>query len=451
MAGTSTAALSFAPVTAVNDNPVVNPDGPITVIEDIPAVGNVLTNDSDVDGDTLNVTDFTIAGVPGGPFTAGTVATIPGIGTLQIAANGDFTFIPNANYNGPIPTAIYTATDGNGGSGTAELSFAPVTPVNDAVIANDDVKVVASNAGIVSINLTENDTDPDTSDDLEILSIDTASTQGTVTINSNNDSILYNPNGQFDNLAFGETATDTFTYTVTDGNGSTDTATVTVTIVGRNIFTGIGTRNPDFIQGTDGNDVINGFSDEDTLLGGAGNDTITGGSSKDTLDGGTGNDVLSGGTNDDFVTGASGNDTLLGGSGGDTLDGGQGSDTLTGNSGKDWLIGGLGADALIAGNDDDTLTGGAGTDTLIGGQGRDYFSFEAVSDFGDIIIDFAILEDVIDVSDMYRGLGSFSQNIRLIQSGNHAVIQAKTNGSFNTLGITLDVNVGTMDASNFKF
>jgi len=449
--GTSTAALSFAPVTAVNDNPVVNPDGPITVIEDIPAVGNVLTNDSDVDGDTLNVTDFTIAGVPGGPFTAGTVATIPGIGTLQIAANGDFTFIPNANYNGPIPTAIYTATDGNGGSGTAELSFAPVTPVNDAVIANDDVKVVASNAGIVSINLTENDTDPDTSDDLEILSIDTASTQGTVTINSNNDSILYNPNGQFDNLAFGETATDTFTYTVTDGNGSTDTATVTVTIVGRNIFTGIGTRNPDFIQGTDGNDVINGFSDEDTLLGGAGNDTITGGSSKDTLDGGTGNDVLSGGTNDDFVTGASGNDTLLGGSGGDTLDGGQGSDTLTGNSGKDWLIGGLGADALIAGNDDDTLTGGAGTDTLIGGQGRDYFSFEAVSDFGDIIIDFAILEDVIDVSDMYRGLGSFSQNIRLIQSGNHAVIQAKTNGSFNTLGITLDVNVGTMDASNFKF
>ena len=365
--GTSTAALSFAPVTAVEDTPVINPDGPITVIEDTPAIGNVITNDSDGDGDTLNVTEFTIAGVPGGPFSAGTVASIPGVGTLQIAANGDFTFIPNTNYNGPIPTATVSVTDGNGGSGAAELSFASVTPVNDAVIANDDTKVIPSKAGIVSINVTANDTDPDTSDDLEIFSVDTTNTRGTVTINPNNDSVLYNPNSQFNSLAFGETAKDTFIYTVTDGNGSTDTATVTITIVGQNIFTGVGTRGSDFIEGTDGNDVINGFSDEDTLFGGAGNDTITGGSSKDTLDGGAGNDVLSGGTNHDFVTGVSGNDTLLGGSGDDTLDGGQDADTLTGNSGKDLLVGGLGADVLIAGNDDDTLIGGAGADTLIGG------------------------------------------------------------------------------------
>ncbi len=47
----------------------------------------------------------------------------------------------------------------------------------------------------------------------------------------------YDPNGQFDYLAVGETASDTFTYTVDDGRGqpnSTNTATVTVTINGLN-------------------------------------------------------------------------------------------------------------------------------------------------------------------------------------------------------------------------
>ena len=39
---------------------------------------------------------------------------------------------------------------------------------------------------------------------------------------------------QFNDLAAGETATDSFTYTVDDGNGGTDTATVTVTINGAN-------------------------------------------------------------------------------------------------------------------------------------------------------------------------------------------------------------------------
>ena len=41
-------------------------------------------------------------------------------------------------------------------------------------------------------------------------------------------------NAQFEGLAVGQTATDTFIYTLSDGNGGTDTATVTVTINGVN-------------------------------------------------------------------------------------------------------------------------------------------------------------------------------------------------------------------------
>src|SRR5262249_45847692 len=42
----------------------------------------------------------------------------------------------------------------------------------------------------------------------------------------------YDPNGAFDSLGAGQTATDTFTYTVDDGHGGMSTATATITITG---------------------------------------------------------------------------------------------------------------------------------------------------------------------------------------------------------------------------
>jgi VCBS repeat-containing protein len=56
---------------------------------------------------------------------------------------------------------------------------------------------------------------------------------GIVTDNGNG-SFDYNPNGAFENLALGQTATDTFTYTVVDGGGASTSASVTVTINGEN-------------------------------------------------------------------------------------------------------------------------------------------------------------------------------------------------------------------------
>jgi VCBS repeat-containing protein len=54
-----------------------------------------------------------------------------------------------------------------------------------------------------------------------------------LTLNANG-TYSYDPNGQFEGLAVGETANDTFTYTISDGTGGTDTATVTITINGAN-------------------------------------------------------------------------------------------------------------------------------------------------------------------------------------------------------------------------
>ncbi|WP_280347124.1 Ig-like domain-containing protein, partial [Pseudomonas sp. BN414] len=96
-------------VTPENDAPVASDDGPVPVIEDIPTTGNVLTNDSDVENDTLTVTQFEVGG---STYLAGQTATLAGVGTLVINSNGSFTFTPAPNYNGPVPTATYTVSDG---------------------------------------------------------------------------------------------------------------------------------------------------------------------------------------------------------------------------------------------------------------------------------------------------------------------------------------------------
>ncbi|MDH4651349.1 Ig-like domain-containing protein, partial [Pseudomonas sp. BN606] len=119
-------------VTPENDAPLAANDGPIAITEDTPAIGNVLTNDSDIDGDSLTVTQFEVGG---STYLAGQTATLTGVGTLVINANGSFTFTPASNYNGPVPTATYTLSDGNL-TDTAELSFGNVSPVNDAPETN---------------------------------------------------------------------------------------------------------------------------------------------------------------------------------------------------------------------------------------------------------------------------------------------------------------------------
>ena len=94
---TATVTVSVAPV---NDPPVAVDDGPVPVTEDTPATGSVLPNDSDVDGDLLTVTQFTVAGDPT-VYTAGQTATIAGVGTLVINADGSYTFTPLSQLQRP--------------------------------------------------------------------------------------------------------------------------------------------------------------------------------------------------------------------------------------------------------------------------------------------------------------------------------------------------------------
>ena len=102
----------------------------------------------------------------------------------------------------------------------------PPVAVNDQVTTTEDESVV--------INVLFNDTDdfgPKT-----VVAVDTTGLRGSVVINplnQPNNQVIYSPDGQFDALKAGQTATETFTYTVSDGIGSS-VGTVTVTITGVN-------------------------------------------------------------------------------------------------------------------------------------------------------------------------------------------------------------------------
>ncbi|MGC4026056.1 MAG: Ig-like domain-containing protein [Mesorhizobium sp.] len=139
-----------------NDAPVANNDS-VAVTEDTPASGNVLTNDTDADGDTLVVSGFSFGG---NNYTPGQTATIVGVGSLVINANGTFTFTPALNYNGAVPSATYTVSDGEGGTDTATLTIGPVDPVNDAPVAVNDVVPVTEDTTVTG-NLLTNDSDVD--------------------------------------------------------------------------------------------------------------------------------------------------------------------------------------------------------------------------------------------------------------------------------------------------
>ncbi len=152
-AGATASTTLTITITGTNDAPVAVADVGTTP-EDTPITGNLLTNDSDVDaGTTLAITQFSVAGISGS-FAAGSTATIAGVGTIQIASTGAYTFTPAANYNGAVPVVSYTVSDGTAtASSTLTLNVSAVNdpPVNSVpaaqTILEDTPRVFSSANG----------------------------------------------------------------------------------------------------------------------------------------------------------------------------------------------------------------------------------------------------------------------------------------------------------------
>ena len=225
-------------VTGVNDAPVAQDDAG-TIDEDSTFSTNVFNDngsgaDSDIDtGDVLSV-----SAVSGGSVGSASAGSNGGLFTIN--ADGSTSFDPNGDFEDLAvgetrdTTVQYTVSDGNGGTDTATLTIT-VTGVNDTPVGN--VETISVNENDFSANLhtlvLSNDTDVDASDTLDISGIDTSLTTGFVTYNDAANILLYSAQN-YDYLAEGATATDSFVYTVSDGNGGTQSVTVTVNITGVN-------------------------------------------------------------------------------------------------------------------------------------------------------------------------------------------------------------------------
>ncbi|WP_201593489.1 tandem-95 repeat protein, partial [Psychrobacter fozii] len=101
-------------VTPVEDVPVASPEIEITP-EDVTLTGNVLTNDTDGDGNnTLTVDSATVdvdgSGTPValvlGTATALTATDGSSIGDLTLNTDGSYSFDPAPNFNGTVPQVI---------------------------------------------------------------------------------------------------------------------------------------------------------------------------------------------------------------------------------------------------------------------------------------------------------------------------------------------------------
>ncbi len=194
--GQSNKATVTITVQPTNDSPVARPAS-YTTTAGSPVTGSL--NGLDPDGNPLS---YTLVAPPTG-------------GTVNITANGSFTYVPQSGWSG---------TDGfsfkvNDGTTDSNVAFVRVTvnSVNHAPTASD-MAVTVSPGATVSGRLMASDPE---SDSLNYTLI-SSPVQGTVTVN-NDGSFSYTASRN-------ATESDSFTYRATDGNSSSNIATVRVVV-----------------------------------------------------------------------------------------------------------------------------------------------------------------------------------------------------------------------------
>ncbi len=133
------------------------------------------------------------------------------------------TYADNGTY-----TVTLTDNDGASTSDTLTVTVSNVAPlaVLDDVQTNEDTSL--------AFNALDNDTDAGAADILTAVAATFTTSQDALVTILADGTATYDPNGQFEYLGAGETATDTFIYQVEDDDGGSDQGTVTVTIVGAN-------------------------------------------------------------------------------------------------------------------------------------------------------------------------------------------------------------------------
>ena len=476
--GTSAASLSLT-LAPVNDTPKLTGAPPAIAgqVEDTPFVvtkAQLLSGWTDVDGDTLTLSNLVVSG-----------------GTIVTNANGTYTLNPTANFNGTM-TIYYNVNDA--------VSARPGSATVQIAAVNDAARISGTSAGFLTENQTFNPGSPATvTGNLDSTDVDNPADSwqavASATLGNNGygsftvsaagvwSYTLNNANPTVDALSTGQSLSDSFTVRTIDGTSQL----VTITINGRTDFSYVAPS----AAGADANDFDALHADlartawVQQSMGGTGNDVYEGSNLADTIAASEGSDITYGhgggdmlygeasygmpiqmwASGDDLLYGQAGNDTLQGGWGADTLYGGSGNDTLNGDGTSyqpgdlgDFLYGGSGDDTISGYDGNDLIVGGLGIDQLTGGAGADTFLFQLLGDSGDVIWDYAKGIDTLDLSALdadsnidgdqafaWGGANPLANGLWMVADGTSMKLFADTDGNAATAEFSLTFVNGAYD------
>ena len=228
--GTTTNTLTIT-VNGTNDRPTVAPTN-TTAIEDIlTTVTGSLSTPMDID--VLDTVNFVPKAGEAGLY-----------GTLQVNANGTYTYLLNNSLNAVQKLSIgdtltdsfvYTVVDSKGAASSATLTVT-IQGNNDAPVLGTRVANVTEDTGLVASG-SLGGTDIDAHDTLTYTPVvNLVGLYGTLNINANGTYTytLNNSLAAVQGLGFGESLQESFATAVTDGHGPNVPGTLTIVIRGTN-------------------------------------------------------------------------------------------------------------------------------------------------------------------------------------------------------------------------
>jgi len=192
--------INAAVVAVANTSPVAQDDSVMTTTNQ-PVTINVISNDSDADGDTLSIQ----------------TVTQPTNGSVSINNDQQLVYTPNQDFVG-TDSLNYTIDDGHNNQRTAQVTIivneTSTSANNTAPTAEDDEQPASGNS--ITIDVLRNDSDAD-GDTLSITAVGSPNHGSTNIVYGY---VVYTPETQY-------TGDDRFSYTITDGQ-NTSTATVRI-------------------------------------------------------------------------------------------------------------------------------------------------------------------------------------------------------------------------------
>ena len=210
---------------AMDDAHFVEEDTTLSVTDE---GDRVLSNDEDVDGDALTAS-YDAADNEG-----------PDHGSVTMAPNGSFTYVPDANFYG-TDSFTYDVSDGS----VADTATVTITvgPVDDAPVALGETLPLAEDTSLTlaAPGVLENEVNVDPEDTLTVTLVEDV-TSGSLALAADG-SLVYTPTTNF----YGD---DSFTYTVTDGVSTVGPVTAILEVSNVNDAPNVGDVNYDVTEDT---------------------------------------------------------------------------------------------------------------------------------------------------------------------------------------------------------